>query len=98
MVPLAIAKELGCKLVKDKNNYCYITDDVHYMPYHMAVAMKKVWVYANDTNVSDERITIIKSKTPNMILELPLNIRVINWLTSDSIKNMVRSIESKFKE
>jgi hypothetical protein len=93
---MAVKKEFKCALVRDKNNFCYITDGVHYMPYGMAIAMKKIWIYAADANINDERITMIKKTTPNRILELPLNSGIINWL--NEIKSMVQSIESGIKE
>lgn len=85
-------------LMKDVNNICYVTtcDYTHTMPYWMVVAEQRLGCFVCDNPMRNEvpRIDKMARKNPNRITTITLNEQDMEWIDSDHIRCIVRSVES----
>lgn len=94
---LAVSPDQSLFLVKDSNRLCYVTtpDMLTTMPYKMAIAEGMIGHFAIDSPLEEvQRLVVAKRMRESKVITITLTDDDLEWLRSDSISQMVHSVES----
>lgn len=94
---LAVSPDQSLFLVKDGNRLCYVStpDMLTTMPYSQALAEGMIGHFAGDSPLEEvQRLVVAKRMNGSKVVTITLTDEDMEWLKSDGISQMVRSVES----